>query len=128
MKTFKSIRCIRRVTQGAKEEYTPIIHLLKLYYRCTTYTTPVVQVYMRSTTPEPGCTPWLPLGRELIIGRGHNIVSNISQCYPGNVIKARCAPSYTLFALSLSWWLIIKRTLGKKPFSQKMRHFLMFFL
>ncbi len=34
-----------------------------------------------------------------------------------------CAPSYTVFVLFLSWWLIVKRALGKKPFSQKMRSF-----
>ncbi len=29
--------------------------------------------------------------------------------------KIRCAPSYTHFALWLSWWLIVKRALRKKP-------------
>ena len=34
-------------------------------------------------------------------------------------MQARCAPSDTVFAMFLSWWLTIKRALGKKPFSQR---------
>ncbi len=37
------------------------------------------------------------------------------------MLMTRCAPSHTLFALCLSWWLIVKRALGKKPLSQTHR-------
>ncbi len=44
-----------------------------------------------------------------------------AQLLVGLCTLARCAPSSTLFALCLSWWLIIKRALRKKTLFTKMR-------
>ncbi len=41
----------------------------------------------------------------------------------GHVTLTRCVPSYTVFALCLSWWLIIKSALRKKALFTKMRCF-----
>ncbi len=44
---------------------------------------------------------------------------------PCSLPLARCAPTYTLFALCLSWWLIVKRALEKSPFHKNEKFFML---
>ncbi len=58
-----------------------------------------------------------PVSLEAILEGSQSL--SLEAVFEGSQPMTRCAPSYTVFALCLSWWLIIKSALGKKALNAK---------